>query len=204
LTGSLQIFAGGKSCPISVIGENAVKVTVPKTVLILDLPKGKFVEFRAANEGGVSNTITVEITKIKPANPEPPMAKFGNPSLTIAFSYKNLGIVKVDEPNQRPINFTVNLDPSVQLAKGNVDIEFVSSVDKFKLSIPAGEIKNNKIDLTKSLTEKLVEVYSGKYGPENVNPIAEVKWTATIKAGTDEYSVDKDLTVKWVRVEVEK
>lgn len=201
-TADTRVFAGGKACSVEVLSKTVVRVTVPKGVSTVN-GAGNLVELKAATAGGASNAIYVPILKlVVMLPPAKPPVSFDNSTLTIAFRYKNLGIVAVDEPNRRPQVLTAVIsDPAMQL-DGKVEVEFKSALGTFKLTnVTFNPVTRRLEDFSALLMQKVVEMCTAQFGPENVNPPSEIKLTATLKPKQgDPIVIENGLTIKWIRV----
>ncbi len=121
--------------------------------------------------------------------------------MTIAFRYKNLGIVAVEEPNRRSPALAIRFDPAVKLAP-KVAVAFESAVGSFTLTDVAYNAAAGRLEgFSEALMNKVMEACTTRFGPENVNPPVDVKLTATIVLDGKKVEVADGLTVKWVRVD---
>lgn len=205
LTADARVFAGGKACAVEVLSGGVLKVTVPKGVT--PIATGDFVEVRAATAGGASNAILVPVVKAGAgAGAAAPKASFSGPTMTVAFAYKNLGIVGVEEPNARPVLAIDVTDPTVVLADNDrVDLTLRAS-DGTTVTVPGAvySAKDKRLSgFGATLRDQLLLAYGTRFGPENVNPPVPVKLTATFRDKAKQpvtVEVSDGLAVQWVRV----
>lgn len=202
-TADIRVFAGGKACAVEVISGKVMKVTVPKGTT--PIPAGGSVELRAANAGGSSNTILIPVGKAPAAVAK--QASFSDTVLTIAFAYKNIGIVAVEEPNFRPPQMTIGVtDPNVKLADGDkVDLVFkapdgtVINVAGVTFNVATKQLEG----FAPTLRDQILATYTSRFGPENVNPPVPIKLTATFKdkaAQPATIEVADNLVIEWIKV----
>ena len=202
-TSDTRVFAGGKTCTVEVLSKTVMKVTVPKGAAPRGPVEAPFVELKAANPGGTSKAITVPVTKA-PASRAP--AAFSAPALNVAFRYKNLGIIAVDDPNRNPPALTAEVDPDqVKIEKdATVTVNFKSGDATLPVAVKYNATTKKLEDFSLPLMQKVLETYGARFGPENVNPPVPTKFTATFKVGDKTFEIADGLTVKWVHVPPEK
>jgi hypothetical protein len=166
-----------------------------------------FVEVRAATAGGASNAILIPVVKATGAAPK--AASFSAPTFTIAFAYKNLGIVGVEEPNARP-ELSVDVTATVALADKDLVNLTLKAADGTTITVPNAVYSATDKRLSgfgAELQKQVLSVYGTRFGPENVNPPVPVKFTVTFRDKAQQpvtVEVSDGLTVQWVRVEPSK
>ena len=203
-TADTRAFAGGKSCTVEVVSDSVLKVSVPKGVTTLTQDGKPFVELKAANAGGVSNAIAIPVNKPAVTATKSKVV-FSAPKLTLGFEYKGLGIVPSEEPNRRPPELTLDMDKNdatTKPAAGDVSVTFNSpTTGEFVIKVPYDGVKNQLADFSIPLKQKLFELCSAKFGPENTSPPVPIALTATYPSKmAGAISVQDSITIEWVNV----
>jgi hypothetical protein len=164
------------------------------------------VEIKAATATGTSNPILVLVAPSAPAGTQKALVSFTVPSLTIAFNYKNLGIVAVsDPPNLRPPVIAISVADKTVTLNDKDKVNVVFKADDGTTVTVSGVTYNGTTNQLEgfgpTLMQQVLTAYGAVFGPENSNPPVPIKLTASFRdTAGNPATVGGGLTIQWIHI----